>query len=391
MDYKSALTNLDLVYPDGVAKGFPLWTTKGMKMQNEVIKIFLDVFSDVGNIEINYPKQIQNLDEFILEYKDRINKYDNTLPIFNVNHKNYLFITDNLPYNLKKMDKEEKTAMLTYYYVLRLLDAKQIPMCRDYYISPLLQFNIIMNNKSKNEAIKYIIHKMKNFCKRINLPEITLEYAGVEGYSDKVFMVSSLNRKLDTQTILQCSLLSNELLDSFHVSENLKNKLVFDIGYSQKIFAYLAENNMDEYGMRLPSIFNQKDIAIIYNSNTKIINKLKKRKNICEKVYFDDTLGKRKLKTIKNYYIDKGVRTLFIQNYIRGEEFFLLYSIRGKQYKINRFEEIYKIIEKEKFELDRFYYDKMDEKLQELRNKGYSYVSEFKEKGEIINCDGGKD
>ena len=32
MNYKTALTNLDLVYPDGVAKGFPLWTEKGIRM-----------------------------------------------------------------------------------------------------------------------------------------------------------------------------------------------------------------------------------------------------------------------------------------------------------------------------------------------------------------------
>ena len=87
MDYKEALTNLDLVYPDGVAKGFPLWTVKGIGMQNKAIKIFLDTFSDVGSIEINYPNQIRKLDEFVLEYKNRIDKYDASLPIFNLNNK----------------------------------------------------------------------------------------------------------------------------------------------------------------------------------------------------------------------------------------------------------------------------------------------------------------
>lgn len=385
MDYKEALTNLDLVYPDGVAKGFPLWTVKGIEMQNKAIKIFLDTFSDVGNIEINYPNQIRKLDEFVLEYKDRIDKYDASLPIFNLNNKNNLFITDNLPYNLKKMDTKGINAMLTYYYVLRLLNAKQIPMSRDYYISPLLQFNIVIEDKSENEAIEYIIHKMKKFCKRINLPEITLEYKGVEGYSDKVFMVSSLNKKGDTQTILQCSLLSNKLLEAFNISNNLKNKFVFDIGYSQKIFAYLAENNMDEYGMRLPSAFEKKDVAIIYKYNTNTIKKLKNKKSINENTYFDDTLGRRKLKTIRNYYISKGVRTLLIQSYKEEKESFLEYSIRKKQTKICDFEEICDTIRNEKFELDKYYYDKADKKLHDIKEKGYSYVSEFKEKGKIIN------
>ena len=249
MNYKTALTNLDLVYPDGVAKGFPLWTEKGIEIQNKTTNIFLDVFSDIKKIVINYPNQIQNLDKFSQKYKDRIDKYDSSLPIFNVNKENKLFITDNLPYNLKKMDQEKIDAMLTYYYVLRLLNSKQIPMSRDYYISPLLQFNIAIGNRPKEEAVNYIINRMQEFCQKINLPVVILEYPGVEGYSEKVFMVSALNQKMETQTILQCSLLSNKLLESFNISQNLRNKYVFDIGYSQKIFAYLADNNMDNYGM----------------------------------------------------------------------------------------------------------------------------------------------
>ena len=48
-------------------------------------------------------------------------------------------------------------------------------------------------------------------------------------------MVSAMNEKGETQTILQCSLLDDELLDSFNVSKEFKNKYIFDIGYSQKI------------------------------------------------------------------------------------------------------------------------------------------------------------
>ncbi len=385
MDYKKALSNLDLVYPDGVAKGFPLWSEKGIEMQNVTVKIFLETFSDIESIEINYPKQIRKLDEFTLEYKDRIDKYDVTLPIFNMDDKNKLFITDNLPYNLKKMDTKGINAMLTYYYVLRLLNAKHIPMSRDYYISPLMQFNVVIKEKSQNEAIEYVIHKLKKFCKRMNLPEITLEYSGVDGYSDKVFMVSSLNKKGETQTIIQCSLLANELLEDFNISNNLRNNFVFDIGYSQKFFAYLAENNMDEYGMRLPSAYDKKDICIIYKYDTDIIKKLKNKNDIKEKIFFDETLGSRKLKTVKNYYISKGVRTLLIQNYEKTKESFLVYSIRKEKTKVYNIEEIYDITKNEKLELDRFYYDKVDKKLQDIREKGYSYVSEFKEKGKIRN------
>ena len=438
MNYKTALTNLDLVYPDGVAKGFPLWTEKGIEIQNKTTNIFLEVFSDIKKVAINYPKQIQNLDEFSKKYKDRIDKYDSSLPIFNVNKENKLFITDNLPYNLKKMDQEKIDAMLTYYYVLRLLNSKQIPMSRDYYISPLLQFNIaigirqwnitdiidireigkIKNKlkktersktgkieikeerekeqlkikeieekeiiKTKKEAVNYIINKMQEFCKKINLQVVILEYPGVEGYSEKVFMVSALNQKMETQTILQCSLLSNELLESFNISQNLRNKYVFDIGYSQKIFAYLADNNMDKYGMRLPSIYNKKDIAIIYNTESEIIKRLKNQEEISKTTYFDNNLGKKKLKTIRNYYMNKGIRTILIQNYKEQKEFYIVYSIDQEPNTLFTYEEIYLKIIKDKSQLDEFYYTKMNNKLEEIRQKGYSYVSEFKNKGEVI-------
>lgn len=431
MNYKTALINLDLVYPDGVAKGFPLWTEKGIEIQNKTTNIFLEVFSDIKKIAINYPNQIQNLEEFSQKYKDRIDKYDSSLPIFNVNKENKLFITDNLPYNLKKMDQEKIDAMLTYYYVLRLLNSKQIPMSRDYYISPLLQFNIAIGNrqwnitdirkigkiknklketekieikknrekeqlkikeieekeiiKTKKEAVNYIINKMQEFCRKINLPVVILEYPGVEGYSEKVFMVSALNQKMETQTILQCSLLSNELLESFNISQNLRNKYVFDIGYSQKIFAYLADNNMDKYGMRLPSIYNKKDIAIIYNIESEIIKRLKNQEEISKTTYFDNNLGKKKLKTLRNYYMNKGIRTILIQNNKEQKEFYRLYSIDQEPNTLFTYEEIYLKIIKDKSELDNFYYTKMNNKLEEIRKKGYSYVSEFKNKGEVFN------
>lgn len=59
MDYKEALRMLNLVYPDGIAKGFPLWTEDGLKMQDITIEAFLKCFSKDFNIEINYPREIQ--------------------------------------------------------------------------------------------------------------------------------------------------------------------------------------------------------------------------------------------------------------------------------------------------------------------------------------------
>ena len=334
MDYKEALRMLNLVYPDGIAKGFPLWTEDGLKMQDITIEAFLKCFSKDFNIEINYPREIQKINEFSNKYKDRIQKYDSTIAFFkDENNEEYMYTTDALPYNLEKMDKENKCALLSYYYMIRLLDSKQVPMSRDYYISPLLQFNLAIDKINKNEAIKYVVEKMKEFCKNINLPVVVLEYDGVKGYSEKVYMVSAMNEKGETQTILQCSLLDDELLDSFNVSKEFKNKYIFDIGYSQKIFAYLAYNNMDSFGMRLPSIYENKDIVIIYNKKIKstMIQNLIQEDEKEDRIYFETNLGVKKLKTIKNQYLRKGVRIIIVQNIKDEIESFKVYSINDKE------------------------------------------------------------
>lgn len=387
MDYKEALRMLNLVYPDGIAKGFPLWTEDGLKMQNITIEAFLKCFSKDFNIEINYPKEIQKINEFSNKYKDRIQKYDSTIAFFkDEDNEEYMYITDALPYNLEKMDKENKCALLSYYYMIRLLDSKQIPMSRDYYISPLLQFNLAIDKMNKNEAIKYVVEKMKKFCKSINLPVVVLEYDGVKGYSEKVYMVSAINEKGETQTILQCSLLDDELLDSFNVSKEFKNKYIFDIGYSQKIFAYLAYNNTDNFGMRLPSIYENKDIAIIYNKQIKsaMIRNLIQEDERKNRIYFDANLGVKKLKTIKNQYLRKGVRIIIVQNIKDGIESFKVYSINDGEQIIHDLSGIKEIIKSAKENLDIYYYKLNDKKLDDIREAKYGTVSEFNSKGKVV-------
>lgn len=47
MDYKEALRMLNLVYPDGIAKGFPLWTEDGLKARyyyRSIFKVFFKGF-----------------------------------------------------------------------------------------------------------------------------------------------------------------------------------------------------------------------------------------------------------------------------------------------------------------------------------------------------------
>ena len=386
MNLRDALQGLNLVYPDGIGRGFPLWTEDGLKCQNDTLKIFTEIFSEKFNIEINYPRQIQKVDDFFSKYKTRVDKYDSTIACFEKNQSEYMYITDALPFNLEKMSSENKKALLSYYYMIRLLDSKQVPMSRDYYISPLLQLNLSMKNSDKQECIDYVVKCMKEFCKKINLPIVVYEYDGVKGYSEKVFMVSALNDKGETQTILQCSLMSKELLNELNLDDKFKNTNIFDIGYSQKLFAYLAYNNSDEFGMRMPSIYKYKDVAIIYNHkfNSNTVKKLIENKHISNKIYINNELGIRKLKTIKNEYIRKGARIIIVQNIENEKEFFKVYSINKGIYEVSKYEEICEIIKNAKTELDLYYYNLNDLKIERIRKIGEGYVSEFNSKGRVV-------
>ena len=82
--------------------------------------------------------------------------------------------------------------------------------------------------------------------------------------------------------------------------------------------------------------------------------------------------------------MNKGIRTILIQNYKEQKEFYIVYSIDQEPNTLFTYEEIYLKIIKDKSQLDDFYYTKMNIKLEEIRQKGYSYVSEFKNKGEVI-------
>lgn len=386
MNYKQALSDLNLVYPDGISKGFPLWTEEGLEIQNKTTEELLQLFREDFDIQVNYTSKVKPFKEYTKRYKHRIQKYDNTIPVFEIDGDWQVLITDALPYNLERLDKENLKFLLTYYSVIRLLDVKQIPMARDYYISPLLQMNLVIEEKTEEEAIQYVLNKINQFFHKINIPVVILEYEGVEGYSDKVYMIGALNYKNEIQTILQCSLLSEQLLQDFELSKELQDKMIFDIGYSQKLFAYLADNNLDKYGMRLPSVYRRKEIAVIYREDIKgkLIDKLLQEEKLQEHLIYCNELGKKKLRRIKNEFTKKGVRTIFVHQMDQGEEWFDIYSIEKEKRKVETIEEIKQIVLESSSKLDKYYYEAKNQRLEAIRKKGFGYVSEFKQKGKVI-------
>ena len=66
------------------------------------------------------------------------------------------------------------------------------------------------------------------------------------------------------------------------------------------------------------------------------------------------------------------------------KEFFRVYTIHNGPYKLFDYEEICEFICKIKNELGLYYYDLNNIKIQNIKDCGYGYVSEFSCKGRVI-------
>lgn len=106
------------------------------------------------------------------------------------------------------------------------------------------------------------------------------------------------------------------------------------------------------------------------------------RKN--DRIYFETNLGVKKLKTIKNQYLRKGVRIIIVQNIKDEIESFKVYSINDKEQIIYDLSGIKEIIKNTKENLDLYYYKVNDKKLDDIREAKYGTVSEFNSKGKVV-------
>lgn len=380
MNYREALEKSGIVYPEGWGTGFPLWTDKGWEFQNKTLENLMQQFSADFDIVVHYPDAAAEISTYSNLYGSRMIHYDNSFPTYNDEGNEMMIITDSLPYNMKCMKDNSVNAMLTYYYVVRLLKSKKVPMYRDYYISPLLQLNIAISNMNKEDAIAYVMGRTQHFLRNIGLPSVVLEYDGVPGYSEKVYMFAACNAKNNLSTIVQCSLLDQRLLDSFGVAQHFEGNYVFDLGYSQKIFAFIADNNLDSYGVRWPSFFGQKDVAIVYKYFTD--NQIESLSNYSN-IILDNRLGKKKLKSIKNELVNTGVRYLFVQRERNNKKFFSFFSKDG-MIEVD-FDEMLELIQGSKEKLDNEYYLRSEYRMNQQISFGKGYVSEFSNPGIVVN------
>lgn len=383
MNVQIGLAQSGVVYPDGWSAGYPLWTEKGWKFQNIVVETLMQQFKNDFEIKIHYPNVVADLDAYCKLYGARMDRYESSFPVYASCEGKKMIITDSLPYNLRLMAQDGIGSLLTYYYVVRLLKAKKIPMSRDCYISPLLQLNLCLNAGTAQSANQYVISKCSRFLREIGLPVVALSYPGVPGYSKDVFMFAARNAKNTLSTVLQCSLLSESLLDSFGLDSQFRGEYVFDIGYSQKLFAYLADNNLDEYGIRWPSCFLCTDSAILCKElDPQQEERLRTMSQTC-RFFLDFRLGKKKLKSLKHEYVQQGVRYIFVQRHVDGETFFSFFHSGGRE-RVS-FEEMCNILVDAPSKLDCTFFEQGMRKLDTLTAQGFGYVSEFSSPGRVVN------
>lgn len=125
---------------------------------------------------------------------------------------------------------------------------------------------------------------------------------------------------------------------------------------------------------------------IIYNKKIKstMIQNLIQEDEKEDRIYFETNLGVKKLKTIKNQYLRKGVRIIIVQNIKDEIESFKVYSINDKEQIIYDLSGIKEIIKNTKENLDLYYYKVNDKKLDDIREAKYGTVSEFNSKGKVV-------
>ena len=254
MNYKQVLSNLKIVKSNNTKNKNSLCKDKEIKFQEELTQKFIQQFKQEFQIKFNYSNKIKALEEYKSNYKEIIKKYDSIFQTIEINKDWY----DSLTYNLKIMEKENTQFLLTYYTITRLLNLKKDVK---YYNSNLVQINLIIEEKKEEDAIKYVLNKINNFFIIINIPIVIIQYKNINKYSKKAYIICTLNHKNKIETILRCSLISNNLLNNNNnnLSVEMQNKFIFDIGYNQNLYKNLEEKSFYKHGMKVFSVFNRKD------------------------------------------------------------------------------------------------------------------------------------
>lgn len=218
MDYKRRLSNIN--------------NNKTIKLKNNMENKLIKLFEDDFKIKIAYTNKVNVSND---NKKSKKNKFTQ-----NINK-----LIEILPFNLERMEKENIKFLLTSYSLITLLNNKKCNNKKDYDMETITGINIVIEEKTEEQAIEYVLNKIKIFFKEIDIPIIIKEGGGKTKYFNKGFNIGLLDYKNKKETIIRCSILDKKIIKNFELSEEMQSKIIFDIVLNEMLLI-----NILEYGKR---------------------------------------------------------------------------------------------------------------------------------------------
>ncbi len=343
-----------LVIPYGIAKGLWLWTTKGMRLRSRFMVLLREQLSKVGNVGVNYTLSKRPLKEYADLYREKFEDYDN-IPIYDSINGKEIFITDMLPYNLKKLSNSDNDFLMTNYSVVRLMKGKLEKLYTEDLIT-IFQINAKCPQSEFKEFQRKFFEAWFSFFKDINLNVRFVEYQFQKNYSQRLGFFCAVNASSTIEALVQFGHLDNVLLNKFNVE---CNSAYFDVGGSQRMFSVWYDNNSDEYALYLPIKLRDYDIYFISKEEHMNSDFIKILKASELRIYFSNKLGKIKMRKHKRKAVEIGACVMVI---LRKENnrFFLQCLTRSHESdiinNIGQFELLQKLVNNE----DAYFYNKAD-------------------------------
>ncbi len=200
------------------------------KIQKEVDEKIINLFKNDFKIETNYINKTK-----VLENNGILKKEKNDKSM-------YKLIEDRLPYNLDRMEKDNVNFLFTKYNLIGLLQTSKFKQNIDKYkISYLTQINLYIENKTEEEAIKYITDKICIFFKQIKIPILILVNEDKKEYADSSYTMGVKNNRNRFNNIAQLSIISKKYLEDLRVGKGIKEKVIFDISFNEKMYEYYIQ------------------------------------------------------------------------------------------------------------------------------------------------------
>ena len=190
----------------------------------------INVFKEDYKIETNYINKTKVLEDKMKTKKSKMDYFDN-------------ITNEILPYDIDKMNKENIQFLLTKYSLISLLDNNKSKNDDEYHITSTLVVNLAIEDKTKEEAISYVVDKINMLFNQINIPILISEQDNINEQYEKIFIIRVKNNKNKVKSICEISIISKNFLNDLGLSKQMQDKIIINISFNEQIFEYYKQYN----------------------------------------------------------------------------------------------------------------------------------------------------